>query len=190
MPLPGSPDSKLVAQLRELHAGLQSRCIGYCVIGGLAVNAHGQVRATFDLDVMLAAENAELAREAFVAMGYETLDSGQEISSYVRQSTRLDVLYARRPITRDLLARAGLVGYSGLRIPVIPIEGLLGLKIQAFHDNPWRLRDLQDIMDLVRLHRERLNLDEVRAYFRLFGRENILDDILEATRSPRTGGSA
>ena len=177
-----SGEAELLVQLRELHTALSQRNIAYCVIGGVAVNAHGAVRATHDLDVMLRMEDAPAARDAVSVLGYRTLDAGGEIESFVRSRTRLDILLAQRPITRDLLARARSIDYAGLPIKVIPLEGLLGLKIQAFNDDPRRLKDLQDIVDLVRLHRDDLNLDEVRAYFRLFDRETVLDDILKSTR--------
>ena len=189
MPQSRAPESELIAQLRELNAALNSHGIVYCAIGGLAVNAHGVVRATHDLDVMLAAESAESAHNLVLSLGYQPLQPGDEIASYVRSHTRLDILFARRAATRDLLARAIKVDFAGEQIPLIPVEGLLGLKIQAFNDNPARLRDLQDIIDLVRTHRDRLNLDEVRAYFRLFDREIVLDDILQATRNTGADGT-
>ncbi|HEY0180540.1 MAG TPA: hypothetical protein VGC30_13050, partial [Dokdonella sp.] len=51
-------DAPLLAQLRELDAALRAADVAYMVIGGLAVNVHGYVRATRDLDVMLALEDS------------------------------------------------------------------------------------------------------------------------------------
>lgn len=173
-----SGEAELFVQLRELHAALQSHGIAYCVIGGVAVNAHGAVRATHDLDLMLGKGDAAKARDIVTQLGYATIDSGGEIESYVRGRARLDVLLAQRPRAQELLARALTIDFGGTMIAVVPLEGLLGLKIQAFNDDPRRLKDLQDIIDLVGLHHDTLNLDEVRAYFRLFGREKVLDDVI------------
>ena len=182
-------DSELVAQLRELHAALTASELAYCLIGGVAVNAYGRVRGTLDLDLMIYSEAASQAQQIVESLGFRSLAPGDDIASYVRGNTRLDFLIARRPIARDLLARAGTIEFGGDAIPVIPIEGLLGLKIQAFNDNPSRLQDLDDIVQLVRLHRDRLNLDELRRYFRLFDRESVLDDILRSTRDAGTDRS-
>lgn len=38
------------------------------------------------------------------------------------------------------------------------------------------------MIDLIRLNRDRLNVDELRIYFRLFDHEALLDDLLGATR--------
>jgi hypothetical protein len=176
------PESLLSTQLRELDSALRARNIAYAAIGGLAVNAHGFVRATRDIDLLVLAKDADGARAAALDLGYGVLDGGTEISSYVRGLQRFDVMHARRPISRDLLARATEVAYEGMRIPIIPLEGLIGLKVQAYNDNPRRLQDVMDMIELFRIHGSNLNMDEVRSYFTLFDREKLLDDILRAAR--------
>ncbi len=131
---------------------------------------------------MVMAEDAEAARDAALDLGYTVLDDGTEIASYVRGPQRFDVMHARRDISRGLLARALDVDLDGLHVPVIPVEGLIGLKVQAYNDNPKRLQDVMDIIELVRVQGQDLNMDEVRSYFRLFDREKLLDDILRAAR--------
>jgi len=175
-------DSLLTAQLRELDTALRKRKILYAAIGGLAVNAHGFIRATRDIDLMVMAEDADGARATALDLGYQLLDGGIEISSYVRGLQRFDVMHARREISRGLLARAADVDLNGMRIPVIPVEGLIGLKVQAYNDNPRRLQDVMDMIELFRVHGRTLNMDEVRSYFRLFDREKLLDDVLRAAR--------
>lgn len=175
-------ESQLTAQLREIDAALRRRSVAYAAIGGLAVNAHGFMRATRDIDLMVMAEDADGARAAALELGYKVLDDGKEISSYVRGLQRFDVMHARRDISRDLLARAIDVAFDGMHVPVVPVEGLIGLKVQAYNDNPRRLQDVMDIIELFRVQGTSLNMDEVRSYFRLFDRENLLDDILRAAR--------
>lgn len=173
-------ESRLLSQLREVDAALRKVHVPFALIGGVAVNAHGFLRATHDLDILVLAENDDALHIAVSALGYETLNRRPDISSYVRPPLRLDVLHARRPITRNLLARAAPVNFRDIQIRVISVEGLIGLKIQAFNDDPRRIRDLDDMIQLLKINRDGLNLDEVRAYFRLFDRETLLDDILRA----------
>ena len=47
-----------------------------------------------------------------------------------------------------------------------------------FFDNPSRTRDLDDIRALLRAQRGRLNMQEVREYFALFDRQEMLDELL------------
>jgi predicted nucleotidyltransferase len=173
-------ESRLVAQLREIDAALRAAGIRYVLIGGVAVNIHGYLRATRDLDLMMLVEDAQQAHEVFTGLGYETIDRREDIASYVRDTARLNVIYARRPISRRLFERPREATFCKLRLSAISVEGLLGLKIQAFSDDSRRLDDLKDMIELVKLHRESLDLDEVRSYFRLFNQERVLDDILRA----------
>lgn len=177
---PNKEESSLFAQLHELSGALAQAEIQFALIGGFAVNAHGFVRATHDLDVMVRGEQGDALHAIVLGLGYETLDRRPDIASYVRAPLRLDVLYARRPIALDLLARSTPVDHGKTSALVIPVEGLIGLKIQAFSDDSRRIRDLDDIIQLLKINRGKLNLDEVRSYFRLFERESVLDDILRA----------
>lgn len=173
-------ESRLLTQLRELDAALAEAHIPFALIGGVAVNAHGFLRATHDLDILVLAEHDNDTHRAISSLGYQTLDRRPDISSYVRPPLRLDVLHAHRSITRDLLARAETADYRDIQVRIVPVEGLIGLKIQAFRDDPRRIRDLDDIIQLLKINRTRLNLDEVRTYFRLFDREALFDDILRS----------
>jgi hypothetical protein len=47
-------------------------------------------------------------------------------------------------------------------------------------DDPRRIDDLADIIELMRIHRGSLDLEETRSYFKLFDREKVLDEILRA----------
>jgi hypothetical protein len=64
-------------------------------------------------------------------------------------------------------------------VRVVSTEGLIGLKIQAFVNNPRRTQDLEDIKALIAANRQALKMDEVRDYFRLFNREALLEEILK-----------
>jgi hypothetical protein len=47
-------------------------------------------------------------------------------------------------------------------------------------NDPRRTQDLEDIRALLRANHETLNMEEVREYFRLFEREPLLDELLNA----------
>jgi hypothetical protein len=46
-------------------------------------------------------------------------------------------------------------------------------------NDPRRTQDLEDIRALLRANRDRVNLVQLREYFRLFEREELLDEILK-----------
>lgn len=61
---------------------------------------------------------------------------------------------------------------------VIRDEELIGLKVQALANQSSRSRDLDDIRELLRSQRGRLKMQEVREYFALFDRSELLDELL------------
>lgn len=105
-----------------------------------------------------------------------------DAANYARGDERLDLLYARRPISRRLLAaaREPARGFGNLR--VVAAERLIGFKLQAVVNDPDRVRDLEDIRALLRANRDTLDMSEVREYFRLFDRESLLDELLRELR--------
>lgn len=56
--------SNLIKELDEVATALDANGIEYAVCGGLALTIHGFPRATFDLDVLIRAENLEKAFQA------------------------------------------------------------------------------------------------------------------------------
>lgn len=65
------------------------------------------------------------------------------------------------------------------RLHVICVEGLIGFKLQGYVNNPRRTRDLDDIRSLLRANRGNLDIAEVRQYFELFGKAELLDALLK-----------
>lgn len=59
-------------KIAELLQSLSDEQIDYVVVGGLAVQLHGFLRATFDIDLVLAMNNENLARFIAVAKRYES----------------------------------------------------------------------------------------------------------------------
>jgi hypothetical protein len=63
--------AKQTSRQISLLAAFAAAKVEYAVVGGVAVNAHGYVRATQDMDVFIrpTVENARAAFEALRAMG-------------------------------------------------------------------------------------------------------------------------
>ncbi len=64
---------------------------------------------------------------------------------------------------------------------VVSTEGLIGFKLQGIANDPRRTQDLEDIRALLRANRSKLDVAEVREYFRLFDKESLLDELLRDT---------
>jgi predicted nucleotidyltransferase len=66
-------------------------------------------------------------------------------------------------------------------VKVLKIEDLIGLKVQAIFNDPENryLVDAPDIKQLLALHSDKIDMTLVREYFRVFDREELLDEWLD-----------
>ena len=179
----------LYATLADVTAALGSAGCRWAVIGGVAAALHGRARTTVDLDLLVEIEDTTPLDVALVSLGYRLEHRWEESSHYsCERADRcpIDVLHAKRPHTRAMLARARAVALDEeLSVPVIEIEDLIGLKLQAAVNDPERRRaELVDIRELLEVAAERRSFDlsRVHEYFGLFREEGTLDELLEGLR--------
>jgi hypothetical protein len=175
-----SSTSRLGRQIEEIIIVLNTIGARVALIGGLALAAHKVIRATQDIDLLADVEFAERIDAAVAAVGYVRLHRSSEAANYLRGDERVDFLFASRPIARRLLARAPEYATAFGPLRVVSLEGLIGFKLQGLVNDPRRTQDLEDIRALLRANQSTLDLQEVREYFRLFNREPMLEELLNA----------
>lgn len=170
--------SRLGRQLIEVIEVLNRIDAPYALIGGLALAPNKVIRATQDVDLLTSTEKAEEVSTELTKLGYKCLHRSIDAGNFLRGDERVDFLYASRPAACRLLATALKVQTSFGELRVVSSEGLIGFKLQALVNNPRRTQDLEDIRALLRANRATLNMAEVEEYFRLFGREALLRELL------------
>lgn len=170
--------SRLVEQIKQALTAFVGCETMPALIGGLALAAHQVVRATSDVDFLADADDADRLHAILLALGYRCVHRSEDAANYLRGDEGLDLLYAHRPAARRLLAEAPQRDTAMGRLRVVSAEGLIGLKLQAFVNNPKRGRDLDDIRALLRIQGGRLDMIEVQEYFALFDRTEMLDELL------------
>lgn len=168
----------LAEQIREALSMFASNDTEPALIGGLAVVAHQVIRATKDVDFLVAVEAADKVHAALLNLGYQCLYRSENAANYVRGTEGLDLLYAHRPLARRLLAQASERETPMGRLRVVSVEGLIGFKLQGFVNDATRTRDMDDIRALLKIHHTALNMDELRDYFALFNQTTLLHDLL------------
>jgi len=150
--------------LRSLAARLDAEGIPYAILGGMALNIHGFVRETVDVDVLLSRESLDRFRERLVGRGYVPAFAGA-LKSFKDAETgvRIDVIAAGdfpgdgQPKDVAFPSPASVaVEKGGLR--VVPLETLLELKIasglSAEHRRLVDLADVQRAIEVLKLPRE------------------------------------
>lgn len=170
--------SRLIDQLKEALERLSGCETPPAVIGGLALAAHGVIRATQDVDLLIDSEDAEFAHRQLEALGYRCVHRSVEAANYERDDEGLDLLYAHRSAARHILKEAELRSTPFGEVRVVGAEGLIAFKLQSYCNDPNRARDFDDMLSLLHANRDALNMQRVRDYFILFEREPLLDELL------------
>lgn len=138
--------------LRSLAKRLDGEGIPYAILGGMALNIHGFVRETVDVDVLLTRESLDRFRERLVGRGYVPAFAGA-LKSFKDADTgvRIDVIAAGdfpgdgKPKAVAFPEPSSVaVERGGIR--VVPLETLLELKLASgLSAEHRRLIDLADV---------------------------------------------
>jgi len=148
--------SVLIEELRSLISSFNDAGIDFALCGGLAVAAHGLVRATQDVDFLILPDSLNDAYAAAAVVGYDIrgLDiSFKERTVEIRRVSKvvgeeiisLDLLLVT-PHVEDVWAGREELEFMGERLFVVSREGLIKMKTQAGRP--------QDLADIERLQNE------------------------------------
>jgi len=139
-------------QISLLAAFLAAK-VEYAVVGGVAVNAHGYVRATNDLDIFIrpTEDNARAAFDALLALGVPLdgltpadLLNEEENLRFGPEENHIDILASIGEMPFDQVWRNRIeTPVAGLSVPFISKRDLIENKRQV-----GRLRDLADAEEL------------------------------------------
>jgi hypothetical protein len=173
----------LVVSLSRLGRRFDEAGIRYALIGGLAMALRGVQRATFDLDFLLMLSDLDAADSILNAEGCTRVYKSENVSHYQHPAPgglRVDILHAFRGPSLGMLGRADRLELTpGCSLPVLRIEDIVGLKIQALVNNPARaLGDWNDIHRLIRHAGEQaapLEWELIADYLEIF---NLSDRLL------------
>jgi hypothetical protein len=141
--------------MRRLAQRLDAEGIPYAVIGGMALAAHGYVRMTLDVDILLTPDGLTLFREKLLGRGYVLDFPGAEKSFRDTDSNvKIEVITAGEfpgdglpkpvafPDPEDHTSEKD-------NVRVIILEKLIELKLASGLSAPHRMRDLADVQDLI-----------------------------------------
>ncbi len=164
----------LRATLKLAHDLLEMNNIPHALIGGLALACYGSTRATIDLDLLVREEHKQKVKELFLANGFNITNESPEVLQFTGIGY-VDILLARRPMSQKILADANPNGPEGIRF--VKTEDLIGLKIQAYMNDPSReLQDKADIQFLIE-NVDTIDWQRVKNYADLFDQWEVINDI-------------
>lgn len=163
---------------------LVAACLGEAgvaslLVGGLALEAHGYGRQTYDVDCLMAIEALAAFEKAILAAGYTPAPSGENFRRYLPPTVYhapVDVLLVDGATFDQMLkdSRPWQSGVAALRVPSLP--HLIALKLHAMRNNPSReARDLGDVAELLVANPGVITEEELAALCATYGPPGIRD---------------
>lgn len=155
----------VVESLRYSHELLKKENIPHALIGGMALSEYGYGRGTQDVDWLIPEESAERVKTLLLGDGFTVFHEQPDVMQFEGKAP-IDFIIARRPISQEMLRNATLS--QTLDLPVVLVEDLIGLKIQAYAGNPRRIhKELSDIGELID-RCDNLNWEKIKFYADFF----------------------
>jgi hypothetical protein len=121
---------------------LEQNGIPYAILGGMALNAYGFIRVTVDVDLLLNAEGLE----AFKAIHPEPTELGVRIHVFL--AGRYPGDGCPKPVAYPDPVTAAV---RGEKMALLPLPRLLELKLASGMTAPHRLKDLADVLEVIRM---------------------------------------
>jgi hypothetical protein len=148
-------DSDVFKALRKIARRLEDLGIPYAVAGGMSLDAHGFRRLTIDVDILVTREGLKVIHERLEGLGYVPPFTGSKNLRDTESGVRIEFLVAGeypgdgkpKPVAFPDPEEVG-VEIEGVRYVSLP--RLVELKLASGMTNAGRLKDLADVMELIR----------------------------------------
>jgi hypothetical protein len=144
--------------LDKLVGLLAAERIPYALVGGMALNEYGYRRVTVDVDILLTRDGLEAFKRAHLGRGYLEKFPGSRGMRDTEHGVGIDVVLAGdypgdgkpKPVA---FPDPGTAAIEGARVRLLPLPKLMELKLASGMSAPHRLRDLADVLEIIRLQR-------------------------------------
>ena len=142
--------------LEKLVGLLAAGRIPYALVGAMALNEYGYRRVTVDVDILLTREGLDAFKRAHLGRGYLEKFPGSRGMRDTENGVNIDILLAGeypgdgkpKPVAFPDPAVAAL---EGARVRLLPLPTLMELKLASGMSAPHRIRDLADVLEIIRL---------------------------------------
>ena len=165
--------SPIQSAAKRIAQVLSEMDIPFAVAGALAANAHGHVRTTDDVDILLRPEGLREFKARWLGKGWIEKFAGSKGITDTLHKVNIDVLLAGdypgdgrpKPVMFPDPATAAEADEDG--IPILSLSVLLELKLASGMTAPDRPRDLDDVIQLIRANDlPRAYADQLNPYVR------------------------
>jgi hypothetical protein len=150
--------SPIHAAMRRLTKTLNEMQIPFAVAGAMAANAHGHHRTTSDVDILIRWEDLQHFKARYDRLGWVDKFEGSKNFRDTVNNVNIDVLIVGeypgdglpKPVAFPAPETVARPDEDG--IPYLSLEALLELKVASGMTAPHRPRDLDDVIQLIRVN--------------------------------------
>ncbi len=147
--------SPIHSAVEHIAKALCDSNIPFAIAGCLAVNAHGHVRMTEDVDILLTREGLERFKECWLGRGWTEQFEGSKGLRDAVNKVKVDFLLTGdypgdglpKPVSFPDPAEVGDIRKG---VPYVSLPTLLTLKLASGMTAPHRAQDLADVIALTR----------------------------------------
>lgn len=144
--------------MRRLSKALSDLEIPFVIAGAMAANAHGHRRTTADVDVLMRREDLAKFKDYWIGRGWLDLFEGSKGFKDTTNGVKVDVLIVGdypgdgRPKPVSFPTPESVREIRGEGLPYLSLKSLLELKIVSGMTAAHRPRDLDDVIQLIRVN--------------------------------------
>ena len=149
-------EARVQQALDKLVRLLDAQGIPYAIVGAMALNEFGYQRVTVDVDVLLTPEGLAAFKSVHLGHGYVEKSPGSRGLRDPEHGVDIDVVLTGmypgdgrpKPVAFPDPATAAA---RGARLALLPLSMLIELKLASGMTAPHRLKDLADVLELIRV---------------------------------------
>ena len=159
--------------------------IPFLVIGGYAVFAHGYVRATDDLDLIVQRGQRTQLSKLLCDLGMSVKNDATHFVQFDpadRTGMDVDLMFVSEDVFSQLESASVEAKMEGATVRVVSLLHLIALKCHALQHSKSirRLKDMDDLVQLILINRLDLNEPELRATILKHGNEETYEKLRHA----------
>lgn len=149
-------ESKVQRAVEQVVRLLEEDRIPYALIGALALNAYGYLRATVDVNLLLTRGGLEAFKERHLGLGYAQKFPGSKGLRDTENGVTINVVLAGeypgdglpKPVA---FPDPAVVAVKVEQTALLPLPRFIELKLASGLSAPHRLKDLADVLEVIRI---------------------------------------
>ena len=148
-------DSAVFKALHNIAQRLKTLGIPYAVVGGMALFRHGLRRFTEDVDILVTKDDLKIIHEKLEGLGYLPPFTNSKHLRDTQLGVKIEFLTTgdypgdgkKKPVS---FPDPRAVNFEADGISYINLQKLVELKLASGMTNPGRLKDLSDVLELIK----------------------------------------